>query len=107
MAGRRRVTIVVHGQVQGVGFRHFIWRLARQLRLDGEVRNRADGAVAEAVELGVVESGIEEQSLVITPGQRAALRGLGERCVEPGAEAQQFGRGHGRVLSGPVFRVRP
>jgi len=46
MAGRRRVTIVVHGQVQGVGFRHFIWRLARQLRLDGEVRNRADGAVA-------------------------------------------------------------
>ena len=39
--GRR---IVVHGTVQGVGFRPFVYRLAVDLGLDGTVRN-ADGHV--------------------------------------------------------------
>jgi len=36
---------VVHGDVQGVGFRDFVERRARELGLTGSVRNRRDGAV--------------------------------------------------------------
>ena len=36
---------VVHGRVQGVGFRYFVQLKAQQLGLDGYVRNRADGSV--------------------------------------------------------------
>ena len=43
---RRRV--VVHGYVQGVGFRYAVERAARSRGVAGWVRNRADGTV-EAV----------------------------------------------------------
>ena len=36
---------VVHGRVQGVGFRYFVERAANGLGLSGYVRNRADGTV--------------------------------------------------------------
>ena len=36
---------MVHGDVQGVGFRYFVLRRAREARLAGWVRNRADGTV--------------------------------------------------------------
>ena len=36
---------MVHGDVQGVGFRYFIMREAQRLGLRGWVRNRDDGAV--------------------------------------------------------------
>jgi len=42
---RRRVR--VRGTVQGVGFRPFVWRLARELALDGWVANDAEGVIAE------------------------------------------------------------
>ena len=41
--GARRV--VVHGRVQGVGFRWFVVRNAGALGIGGSVRNRPDGAV--------------------------------------------------------------
>ena len=45
----RAVRIVVIGWVQGVGFRAFVQRRARELGLGGWVRNLPDGAVeAEA-----------------------------------------------------------
>jgi len=42
---RRR--LVITGQVQGVGFRPFIFRLAEELQLSGTVRNAPEGVVIE------------------------------------------------------------
>lgn len=39
------VSIIVEGQVQGVGFREFVRRTARLRGITGRVWNRADGAV--------------------------------------------------------------
>jgi acylphosphatase len=43
--GRDRLHAIVHGDVQGVGFRYFVLRRARESGLMGWVRNRADGSV--------------------------------------------------------------
>ncbi len=40
----------VYGLVQGVGFRHFVWKHARALNLTGWVRNRRDGSVEVVAE---------------------------------------------------------
>ncbi len=40
-----RLHAVVHGDVQGVGFRYFVQRKAQQLGLRGWVRNNDDGTV--------------------------------------------------------------
>ncbi len=45
-----RVHVVVHGRVQGVGFRAFVLHRARELALAGEVRNLPDGAVEVTAE---------------------------------------------------------
>jgi acylphosphatase len=39
----------VHGFVQGIGFRDFLVMAAEQQKLDGWVRNRADGSVEALV----------------------------------------------------------
>ncbi|HOQ32686.1 MAG TPA: carbamoyltransferase HypF [Candidatus Hydrogenedens sp.] len=46
-SGQRRVGIVVEGAVQGVGFRPFVYRIATQYRLTGQVQNRSDGVYIE------------------------------------------------------------
>jgi acylphosphatase len=40
-----RLHAVVHGAVQGVGFRYFLLRRAEELGLQGWVRNQDDGTV--------------------------------------------------------------
>jgi acylphosphatase len=45
-----RLYAVVHGYVQGVGFRDFVARVGRRLGLAGTVRNRADGTVEVVAE---------------------------------------------------------
>ena len=45
----------VHGIVQGIGFRDFLMTSAQQNKLDGWVRNRADGSV-EALVSGPTKS---------------------------------------------------
>ncbi|HZD17459.1 MAG TPA: carbamoyltransferase HypF, partial [Actinomycetota bacterium] len=63
--------VEVHGVVQGVGFRPFIWRLARRFELTGRVRNRS----------GVVEIRAE--------GSEAALDGF---CAAIAEEAPPLAR---------------
>jgi len=45
---RRR--LVVHGVVQGVGFRAWVWRAAQQRGVAGRARNRLDGTVELVLE---------------------------------------------------------
>ncbi|MBM3791869.1 MAG: acylphosphatase [Acidobacteria bacterium] len=42
--------IIVHGMVQGVGFRWFVQRIGERLGLTGNVRNLPDGTVEIIVE---------------------------------------------------------
>ncbi|WP_338466933.1 carbamoyltransferase HypF [Novosphingobium sp. ZN18A2] len=42
------LSIRVRGQVQGVGYRPFVWQLARRLGLRGEVSNDAEGVIVHA-----------------------------------------------------------
>lgn len=46
----RRLEAVVHGYVQGVGFRWWVREQARRLNLKGYVRNRPDRAVEVVAE---------------------------------------------------------
>ena len=46
----RRLSARVRGVVQGVGFRAFVLRSARALRVTGAVANRRDGTVAVEAE---------------------------------------------------------
>ena len=45
MSGQARLEAVVHGRVQGVGFRMHVADVARELRLVGWVANEASGTV--------------------------------------------------------------
>ena len=45
-AGMRPVTLIrIRGIVQGVGFRPFVWQIAHELKIHGEVRNDGDGVL--------------------------------------------------------------
>ncbi len=53
-----RAHLIIHGQVQGVGFRNFVRRSARKFGVTGWVRNLSDGAVevvAEGEKISVEE----------------------------------------------------
>ena len=61
---------MIHGDVQGVGFRYFVTRSARPLGIRGWVRNRPDGAVELEAE---GERQVLEQLLeVVRRGPRGA-----------------------------------
>jgi acylphosphatase len=70
-----RLRIRVSGVVQGVGFRYYVVRCARQLNLSGWVRNRPDGSVeVEAVGDAGPLNGFVEDLRVGPPG--AHISGL-------------------------------
>lgn len=61
---------VVHGRVQGVGFRWFVWREAERLTLRGVVRNLRDGSV-EVIAAGS-EEGLEALERALAQGPAMA-----------------------------------
>lgn len=65
---------MVHGDVQGVGFRYFVQRRAHQLGLRGWVRNNVDGTVE-----------------LVAEGDRPQLEQL-ERAVKEGPRAARVDR---------------
>ena len=84
---RARVHAIVHGDVQGVGFRYFVQRRAWQEQLSGWVRNRSDGVV-ECVAQGHREA-IERLLAALREGPAmAAVDRVDERWepVQPGLE---------------------
>jgi acylphosphatase len=69
MVAAERMRAVVHGRVQAVGFRAFVYNQARLRGLRGWVRNRPDGTVE-----------------CVAEGPRADLDGLlGALCAGPPA----------------------
>ena len=44
------VQLRIRGKVQGVGFRPFVWQLAQQLNLHGDVCNDGDGVEVRLLE---------------------------------------------------------
>jgi acylphosphatase len=65
-----RLHAIVHGDVQGVGFRYFVQRRAEQMALRGWVRNNADGTV-ELVAEGERPQ-LEDLSRAVEQGPRMA-----------------------------------
>ena len=65
-----RLHAIVHGDVQGVGFRYFVQRKAQQLGLSGWVRNNDDGTV-ELVAEGSREQ-LEQLKRTLDEGPRLA-----------------------------------
>ena len=65
-----RVHAVVHGDVQGVGFRYYVQRKAHQLGLSGWVRNNENGTV-ELVAEGARRD-LEELKRAVEQGPRMA-----------------------------------
>ncbi|MFP1462424.1 acylphosphatase [Escherichia coli] len=54
----RGVQLRIRGKVQGVGFRPFVWQLAQQLNLHGDVCNDGDGVELAAGRPGNVSCSI-------------------------------------------------
>lgn len=101
---RRR--LVVQGQVQGVGFRPFVYRLALELGLTGLVRNAPEGVV---VEVQGARAGEFRARLEAELPPLARIVGLEETDAEGVAgeaafriEASAPGQGHAVLISPDV-----
>ncbi|HEV8650618.1 MAG TPA: acylphosphatase [Actinomycetes bacterium] len=70
MAASIRLRAVVRGDVQGVGFRYGVWRLAWQLGLTGFARNTSDGSVH--VEAEGSPEGLDQLEAYLHTGPRFA-----------------------------------
>ena len=69
---RRSLSMRVWGMVQGVGYRDFVWRHALRLKLQGYVRNEADGRSVEVYAEGPPAALAELQGMA-SRGPHAAL----------------------------------
>jgi acylphosphatase len=85
--------LLVHGRVQGVGFRYFVLREASSLALTGTVRNLSDGSVEVVAEGGRIA--LEQLLAVVQRGP------LGAEVIRVDVE---WAEGPRRF---DAFRVRP
>ncbi|WP_238365331.1 carbamoyltransferase HypF [Mesobacterium pallidum] len=93
--GRR---IRVRGQVQGVGFRPFVWQLARRLGIEGTVSNDAEGVLilARGAEVAAFEAALAAEAPPLArvdavEGAPAEVTGAGFDIIAsggPGAETR-------------------
>lgn len=120
------VSIRVRGQVQGVGFRPFVWRLAREYGLVGRVLNDGEGVLIEAAGEGMDRfvAAIRERAPALArvdavevspfagplpePFEIAASRGTGSRtrvtpdaatCADCASEIRGDGRRRGYAFT--------
>lgn len=89
MIDRRRLQVSISGEVQGVGFRWFVQRLAARLELDGWVANVADGSVE------VLAEGTQARLVALLAGLRqgppsAMVTGVEARWSSAMGVAQGF-----------------
>ena len=68
---QQRVNAIVHGRVQGVGFRYFVLQRAVALGLSGWVRNLSGGTAVEVLAEGDV-AGLQELLVALHEGPDAA-----------------------------------
>ena len=82
----QRVRFEVHGAVQGVGFRPFVWRLAHALSLSGWVRNDIAGVF---IELEGEEGALVafRRALADAPPPLARIREILESSTPPSGES--------------------
>lgn len=98
------LTAVVHGTVQGVGFRYWCWRQAEKLGLTGTATNNEDGTVGVVAEGPRWAVGDFLQALISrdTPGA-VDHRGRALRSRHGAVHGLQHPlRPHGRRCSPPV-----
>ncbi len=107
MSHHVRCRHIVAGQVQGVGFRPFVYRLATELALGGCVRNTPEGVVIEVEGApGAVRSFGERLPAEVPPLARLtrhaveAVPALGETAFRIGQSAA--GAGHNVLISPDV-----
>jgi acylphosphatase len=79
----------IHGRVQGVGFRAFVYREARLMEISGWVRNRRDGTV-EALVFGEAAA-IDAFLARIDEGPRYGLVDRVDVTVETGEDERPSG----------------
>ena len=100
---------LVSGLVQGVGFRPFVYRLAREERLTGDVRNTADGVVIRAWGAPAALARFRNRLAAELP-PLAAIEAIGERPLAaadppPAFEIVASEPGHGRAAITPDAAV--
>jgi hydrogenase maturation protein HypF len=105
VTGRRRKRICVHGVVQGVGFRPFVYTAAAAHGLSGSVRNDSSGAIIE-VEGDAQDITAFLDVLVRRPPPLAVIDGIDDQDIPvvggTGFEIADTSRsGGGRTLASP------
>jgi hydrogenase maturation protein HypF len=105
MTGRRRKRLCVHGVVQGVGFRPFVYTAAAAHGLSGSVRNDSSGAIIE-VEGDEADLAAFLTLLVQGPPPLAVIETIEDRDIPlvggTGFEIADTSRsGGGRTLASP------
>jgi acylphosphatase len=89
MAESIRLRAVAKGDVQGVGFRYAVRRVARELGLTGFAENRTDGSVL--VEAEGPPEGLEILESFLRSGPRlATVTSLDSRREQATGEFQRF-----------------
>jgi acylphosphatase len=86
---RRARRYLVSGRVQGVGFRYFVARAARDVQLAGWVRNLSDGRV-EAYAAGSASKLEDFEGRLRTGPPAAVVRSVEVEDAEPDARIEGF-----------------